>query len=363
MDISKIDKNFANFFSFEGLVTYDINEAPFQLYGLSRELGETDFKRLPHSLGKTIDNSNVNILYMHTSGIRLRFKTDSQRIVISYVLPEVSNMDHMPRTGSSCFDLYADGKYCNVLRVGTNVSDKKPAADEIENSFSSGYNFPDRKDREILINFPLYNAVSKVYISLEEDAKVEAPKPYGLEKPIVFYGSSKTQGGCASHPGNCYSHIISRRLDADFANLGFSGGCRAEDDFAEYFANMPMSIFVYDYDHNAPSVEHLEKTHEKLFKRFRESQPDTPVIMIASADVAHGKDNHILRKEIIRKTYENALAAGDQNVWHIDGDTVYQGVGIDYCTVDGCHPNDLGFWCMANSIGAVIEKIILEKGL
>lgn len=363
MDISKIDKNFANFFSFEGLKTYDINEAPFQLYGLYREPGETDFKRLPHSLGSTIDNSNVNILYKHTSGIRLRFKTNSRRIVISYVLPEITNFNHMPRTGTSSFDLYADGEYCKVLQAGTNVSDKKADLEEIENSFSSGYDFADRKERELLINFPLYNAVSKVYISLEEDATVAAPGAYGIENPIVFYGSSITQGGCASHPGNNYSHIISRRLDADFVNLGFSGGCRAEDEFAEYFANMPMSIFVYDYDHNAPSVEHLEKTHEKLFKRFRQSQPDTPVVMVSAADLAHGKDNHVLRKEIIRKTYENAVAAGDQNVWFIDGDTIYQNVGRGFCTVDGCHPNDLGFWCMANSIGAVLEKIILEKGL
>ncbi len=360
MDIAKIDKNFANFFSFEGLKTYDINEAPFRLYGLSREPGETDFKRLPHSLGKTIDNSNVNVLYMHTSGIRLRFKTNSQRIVISYILPTVNDMDHMPRTGRSCFDMYADGKYCNVLRVGTNVSDKKPAAEEIENSFSSGFNFPDRKERDILINFPLYNGVTKVYISLEEEASVAAPTPYGVEKPIVFYGSSITQGGCASHPGNCYSHIISRRLDADFINVGFSGGCKAEMEFAEYFGNLPMSIFVYDYDHNAPTAEFLQNTHEPFFKRFRELQPETPVVMISSANVM--KD-HQLRKGTIRTTYENARAAGDKNVWFIDGDTIYQNVGKDYCTVDGCHPNDLGFWCMANSIGAVLEKIVKEKGL
>ena len=359
MDISKIDKNFANFFSFEGMKTYDINEAPFRLYGLYREEGELDYKRLPHSLGKSVDNQSINVLYTNTAGIRLRFRTDSQRINISYILPDVTLFDHMPATGVSCFDLYADGKYHNVFRVGTNVSGKKPDIEEVENSYSSGLVFQDRKERDILINFPLYNNVSRVYISLEEDATVKAGDEYALKQPVVFYGSSITQGGCASHPGNCYSGMISRRLDTDFVNLGFSSGCKAEPEMCEFIGKMDLSVLVLDYDHNAPTPEFLEQTHEPFFKKFREYQPNTPVIFASDAGISTGAHRE-RRREVIRRTYENARKAGDENVYFIDGETVYDGVGWEYCEVDNIHPTDLGFWCMANVYGAVIKEI-LEK--
>ena len=61
---------------------------------------------------------------------------------------------------------------------------------------------------------------------------------------------------------------------------------------------------------------------------------------------------------IIYKTYLNAVDNGDKNVYFIDGKTIYEDVGYDLCTVDGCHPNDLGFWCMANSIENVIRNIL-----
>ena len=125
----------------------------------------------------------------------------------------------------------------------------------------------------------------------------------------------------------------------------------------DYIGNLDMSVFVFDYDHNAPSPEFLESTHEPFFKKFRQMQPDTPVIFASDAGVSLRAQGE-RRREIIRRTYENARNAGDQNVYFIDGSTIYDGVGWEYCEVDNCHPNDLGFWCMANAYGAVIEKIL-----
>ena len=83
----------------------------------------------------------------------------------------------------------------------------------------------------------------------------------------------------------------------------------------------------------------------------------TLLLMISTADQCF-RENTDARKAIIRRTWENAVAAGDKNVYFLDGQTIYQDVGLDYCTVDGTHPNDLGFWCMANAIGAEIQKIM-----
>lgn len=356
MKITDIDKNFENRYSYEGMKTYDIEQPPFRLFGLNRAPGELDYKRLPYQVMEVVSNGSLARLGRHTAGIRLRFKTDSKRIILTCELPDLTKFDHMPRTGVSCFDLYADGRYCNVFRSGVNEG-PTPGRDEGDYGYSSGYNFPDSQEREILIHFPLYNMVTKVYISLEEGASLAPCEAYKIAKPIVYYGSSITQGGCASHPGNAYTNILSRRLNADQINLGFSGNARGEDEMADHIGSLDMHAFVYDYDYNAPTVEHLQETHERFFKRFRQYQPTTPVVMVSTANIMQSPEITLRRKEIIRATYENARAAGDENVYFIDGGEIYKDVGLDYCTVDSVHPNDLGFWCMANTIGAVLEKL------
>ena len=60
--------------------------------------------------------------------------------------------------------------------------------------------------------------------------------------------------------------------------------------------------------------------------------------------------------EIIRQTYENALAAGDKNVYFIDGSKIYE--GFDDATVEGCHANDLGFWLQAGAVEKVLKKLL-----
>ena len=121
--ITKVDKNLApTEVKWEGMKTWDINQPPFKLYGACRAEGETDFKRLPHEVAAQI-NDGVKILYTHTAGLRLRFKTDSQKIIIRATWDVFTNFDHMPRTGVSCFDLYADGNYANVIQGHDNIDD------------------------------------------------------------------------------------------------------------------------------------------------------------------------------------------------------------------------------------------------
>lgn len=357
MDIAKIDKNFANTFSYEGMQFYNVNEAPFKLYGLCREEGEQDFKRLPHSFPPTVNNPVVTAVYKKTSGLRVRFKTDSKRIILKCNLPEKANIPHMALTGSSCFDIYVDGKYFNVFRPGIDTNGKFSEDKNMDGGYASGYSLKGEGVKDILIHFPLYNEVTDVFIGLEEGAQVLPGNEYTYEKPVVFYGSSITQGACASHPGNCYIAMLARKFDFNYINLGFSGGCRAELEFARYIAGLDMSAFVLDYDHNAPSCAELEATHEPFFKEFRRLRPDVPVIFISASDICSGLESRMKRREVIRKTYENALAAGDKNVYFVDGLKAYEEVGVGFCTVDSAHPNDLGFYCIYKNAISTFEKV------
>ena len=182
-------------------------------------------------------------------------------------------------------------------------------------------------------------------------------KQYALEKPVLYYGSSITQGGCASRPGNAYQAMISRRLDADFINLGFSGNAKAETVMCEYLASLDASVFVCEYDHNAPNADHLAKTHRPLYETYRAAHPDVPIVFVTKPDFHPGTEDE-RRRRIVIDTYEYALSVGDRKVSFVDGAHLFDGPFADSCTVDGCHPNDLGFFRMAQKIGDAVEAAL-----
>ena len=344
--IEDTDKNFkAAVPVFAGMKTYNIHEKPFAIYGLM--YGENGFCRMEPSVADKVSDG-VSVLNRHTSGGVLRFRTDSKRIILTAEFSEVACMNHMPLTGSSSFSLYCDGSFGGVLAA--------PSAEEFKGVWSAERPLAGDGEKEIEIFFPLYNSVKEVYISLEDGAFVGEGRRHEAVAPIVFYGSSITQGGCASHPANAYHNMIARHFNREILNLGFSGSCMAEDEMCGYIGKLPMSLLVYDYDHNAPSSDFLESTHESFFVKFRKMQPDTPVIMISVADTVFGQEEIEKRKATIIKTYENAKKAGDENVYFLDGQHFYDETGLENSTVDTCHPNDLGFFAFYKNISALMKE-------
>ena len=355
--IEEIDRNFAtDRIDTSGMAFYDVREEPFRLYGLYEPRAHGAFRRMPEDVARAA-SEGVFSLHTHTAGGRIRFRTDSRRIILRCDMPAIHHMDHMPLTGSSCFDLYADGCFVNTFRMTLGEHGRVADHDGAEDGYASMLTFRTAGMHDVVIHFPLYDEVSRVHIGLETDARLEPGARYAVEKPVVYYGSSITQGGCASHAGNSYQAILSRRLDCDHINLGFSGNCKGEDVMAEYIAGLDMSVFVYDYDHNAPNPAHLAATHERVFRIIRERQPELPVVMLSKVDGQTDADT-ATRRGIIRRTYENALAAGDKHVYFIDGQTAFAQVGPALCTVDGTHPNDLGFWCMANMLEETLRSFV-----
>ena len=194
-------------------------------------------------------------------------------------------------------------------------------------------------------------------IGLSEHAAILECRPYSRAAPVVYYGSSITQGGCASRPGNSYPSMISRKLDCDYINLGFSGSARGEQSMAEYISRLPMSAFVFDYDYNAPDIEHLQKTHQKMYRIIRAANPKLPIVIVSMPDCS-GRREVNERFKIIQKTYDDAIRDNDTFVYLIDGRTLMSDMSDGSGTVDGCHPNDLGFYSMAQKIGDVLSQII-----
>ncbi len=353
-DITKIDKNFAvgNEFSTEGMRFYRIPSPHFSLYGVSYDEEYGRFCRMPKKVAEEV-SEGVAYLNSHTAGGRLRFSTDAENIEL-IVECNLEKMRHMPLSGGAGFLLareeedgthsYAAGYY--------------PFPDN-ENGFRSKLRVGDgKKMQHFTLHFPLYNNVLSLSVGVDEGATVKPGLPYRDKLPILYYGSSITQGGCASRPDNAYQAYISKWTNTDFINLGFSGNAKAEDRMAEYFETLECSIFVYDYDHNAPNAEHLEKTHERFFLHFRKHHPNVPVVMISKPDFDFSPDGSAKRRAIIKKTYLNAKKNGDENVYFIDGQKLFGKEDRENCYVDGCHPNDLGFYRMAKEIYKVIKKLV-----
>lgn len=346
MDITKIDQNFAveTKIQRDGLAFYDVEQAPFRVYGVYWEDGR--YRRLPEAVAKAVSTS-VNVLHTNTAGGRVRFVTDSPYIAISAQMGSVGKMPHFPFTGSIGFDLYTGKKFIKNFTPPIDVTDHFEGVIDLDGT-----------ERAYSINFPLYSDVRKLYIGIKEGCTLKAAPEYSITKPVVYYGSSITQGGCASRPGNAYQSIITRELDCDHINLGFSGSAKGEDAIAHYIAGLEMSAFVYDYDHNAPNAEHLWQTHERMFQTIRAAQPELPILML-SRPKFHLEDWERDRQTIIRKTYENALAAGDQNVYFIPGTELILELVRESATVDNCHPNDSGFVSMAYVIGEKLKQILI----
>lgn len=348
-EISRLDANFAVKPSIEknGMHFFSVDEEPFSLYGVFKEGG--CYRRMPESCAKLI-SGEVLSLSKNSAGGRVRFKTDSEHISVIVKMSSVGKMPHFALTGSAGLDIYEEHegreRYAGTFIPPYGITD----------GFESTVGFSGRKTRGITIFLPTYSTVSELYIGVDAGSCFEKSAAYRMSSPVVYYGSSITQGGCSSRPGNTYQSIISRRLGCDFINLGFSGNAKGEPLMAEYIAGLDMSAFVYDYDHNAPSAAHLEKTHAQMFKIIRRAHPDVPVIILSRPKYYLTADEK-RRFEIIKATYDSAAALGDANVYLIDGKTLMADAS-DNGTVDNCHPNDWGFVCMAKAVGDVLEKAL-----
>ncbi len=343
--IEELDKNFAVAATVDApLVFTSCTQPPFAVCGLLQDEG--GFTRLPRQVAEAV-SPTVAVLCRNTAGGRLRFCTDSPRIAIRAAMTGIGRMPHFPLTGSAGFDLYADGAYCGTFVPPLEMTD----------GYESMLTLPDARMREILIHFPLYSNVTALDVGLCPGAALQAAPAYRDVLPVVYYGSSITQGGCASRPGNCYQNILSRRLNCDHRNLGFSGAALAEEAMADYIAGLPMAAFVYDYDHNAPDAAYLRRTHRRLFLTVRARHPQLPILLVSRPQPRPTADDD-LRRSVILDTYQQALADGDKHIYFVDGSTLLRPFGGDGGTVDNCHPNDLGFWGMAVGIGAVLEQCL-----
>ena len=347
MDISKIDPNLIVPCSIGKLdVCYhDVDSPPFRIYGVWRD-GDR-YYRIPPEVSARV-NPRVHAVRSNTTGGRVRFVTDSSYVAIRAHIDGIYRIAMMSSTGTTGLDMYADGRFVGSFHA--------PLELKSGGVYESVVNLQGRCTRTITINMPSYASLINLEVGIEQGATLSRAPDYTLERPIVYYGSSITNGGCSTRPGMTYPAIISRMLDANYVNLGFGGACKGESVMAEYIAGLDMSAFVFGYDHNARDTEMLERTHSPFFRTVRERRPELPIIIVSRPQLTPSADRDE-RFEVIRRTYERAVASGDENVYLVPGWSLVEGVGEDF-TVDGIHPTDLGFHFIAERLGEVLRTAL-----
>lgn len=347
-----------------GLLWHNPAEKPFRLCGFYWHDQDQVFRRLPVSPKYPI-SENVEALCNHTAGGQIRFRSDSKRISLKVEILNIGRMDHMPDTGMSGFDLYigkpGSERFYSVLRQSTHTG----------SYITEMMNVHDSVMRDFVLNFPLYNGVKSLKIGLEADAKTEEPVAFSVPRPVVIYGTSITQGGCASRPGMAFSNILSRKLNVEFLNQGYSGNGKCETEMAKILSEISdPALFIIDCDANCSDYKLFAKLLPRFIDTLRTKHPQMPILIISR--ISFGKEAHhctidvkplfpsralLKNAQIQIAEVERRRCAGDHNIHFLDGSTL---LGRDYweCTVDGVHPTDLGFYRIAENLQSIVESLI-----
>lgn len=339
------------------LVWYSVDHNPFVLEGFPFYKEEHVFRRLSMNPPYTLSNY-VEPLTWHTSGGQLRFRGCFHKMVIRVRHKNDAKWDHMTCIAQSGFDLYLSPTGMPRYYGSTRFD---PTLDRYEAVLAE---FEEPHMLECVLNFPLYQGISELLIGFDADAVLEPPSPRLIDQPVIVYGTSITQGGCASRPGMSYTNILSRRLNVPFINLGFSNGGRCEPEAAYEIRRIKdCSLFIMDTEANTTELEAQQERYPEFIRIYREINPDTPFLVVSRVPVAKElrqpkiHEKRMATKKFQRELVEKLRAQGDQNIWFVDGEDLAPGSFEEY-TVDGLHATDLGFYKIAQGFEPIIRSLL-----
>jgi lysophospholipase L1-like esterase len=329
--------------------------AEFPLYGKVSDQTAGRYERLPSCL-EGVSRDPVWYLGRHSAGLFIRFRSNSTSIHARWESTFNNTMTHMTDTGTKGLDLYAlvDGEWRHVCSA-------QPQGKTSERKIIANM---DPIEREYMLYLSLYDGVSALEIGVDAGATLDQPavdRP-SREKPIVMYGTSILQGGCANRPGMAHTNILSRRLDREVINLGFSGNALLDMEIAHLMASVEdPGLFVLDYAPNA-YADMIDANGEAFFRIIRDAHPDVPVIFIEDVIFPHTVFDNAIREEVEKKNeaqkrlYRRLKKAGEKNIYYIGAEGM---IGDDgEATVDAIHFTDLGAVRYVEHVLPTIKKAL-----
>lgn len=332
---------------------YDASQFP--LIGKIMEDTETRYERLPAYL-QSITRPEVWSLGKNTSGLAIRFRSNSTLVSAKWSLLGDVSMNHMTDTGIKGLDLYAwNGEQWQFVNSG------RPHAKENESVIISNM-IP--QEREYLLYLPLYDGITELSIGIDTAAYIDSPAlAYPItEKPVICYGTSITQGGCATRAGMSYTNILERWLNREVINLGFSANGHLDYEIAELMScRTDACLFVIDVVPNM-SVGTIREKLATFADILRRQNNQIPILFVESTMFTYSAfDKHIDKaiadlNKALEEEFDKLIQNGYENIFYLSSENL---IGDDYeATVDGVHLTDLGFIRMARQLKKEITKIM-----
>jgi hypothetical protein len=337
------------------IVYHNINDLP--LLGKATNMTSSRYTRLPDSL-KNKTRTPVWNLSQNSAGLALRFSSNSTTIVAQWTVLLQRQMNHMTPTGIRGLDLYSlEGNKWYFVGSGRPGNTKENKMTIVSNMSP--------KQREYLLYLPLYDGVTDLKIGIDSTATLSCPNidlPK-REKPIVFYGTSILQGGCASRPGMAHTNILSRWLNRETINLGFSGNGLLDLEVAHVIASVDAGMFVLDFVPNA-NVQQMNERMIAFYRIIRKQHPKTPILFIEDPRFPQARLDERMKKEVnnknatLNKLFNQLKKEGEKKIYLLSSEKI---IGLDKeATVDGIHFTDLGFMRYAKQLYPILKKKCLK---
>ncbi len=330
----------------------------FPVWGKATSVTANRYVRLPDSL-EQVSRPSLWKLAMNSAGLSVRFRSNSTAIAARWELLFDNHMNHMTDTGVKGLDLYClegeEWRFVNSARP-----QGKKNATVIVSSMEP-------QDREYMLCLPLYDGILSLEIGVDSLATlalpaIEWPRRH---KPVVFYGTSILQGGCASRPGMAHTHILSRWFNREMINLGFSGNGQLDMEIAPVIAGVDASVFVLDFVPNA-TVEQMEERMEAFYRVIRDRHPCTPILFVEDPVFTHTRYDRRVAEEVKRKNetlhriFAGMQEQGEKHIYLLSSERM---IGTDgEATVDGVHFTDVGFLRYAELLREVLSPWLSDHG-
>lgn len=326
-----------------------IDASQLMIMGKGFENSMGTYDRLPIEL-KSEFREKLQYLGHNSAGIAIRFSSNSTSISAKWVVTNNFVLSHMAMTGIKGLDLYVldKGKW---MFIGS----ARPTGKE--NSWGI-IKWMDKSSKEFIAFLPLYDGVESLQIGVDKDSQIGLPNSNKLikdskNKPLVIYGTSITQGGCASRPGMAYTSILSRMLNREVVNLGFSGNAHMDFSISKALAMADASAYVLDCLPNT-TTKSVKDSAYRFITNLLKAKPNVPIYMVENPNFANlivdkATSNDLLQENIVWfELYKQLRKEGFNQMRYIKADDFF---GSDNeGTVDGIHPTDLGMHRMAQKL-------------
>lgn len=327
----------------------------FPLLGKATDATTERYVRLPDSL-QSVCREPLWYLSRNSAGMSVRFRTNSTQIGLKWESLNNFHMDHMADVGVRGLDLYVWDAKAKCWRF---INSARPQLKQSEYQVV-GCMTPVM--REYMVNLSLYDGVSSLAIGVDSLSVIEQPQldlPR-RDKPVVMYGTSILQGGCASRPGMAHTNILSRRLNRECINLGFSGNAFLDYEVAEVMAAVDAGAYVLDFVPNV-TVEQMEERMDKFYRIIREKHPDTPIIFVEDPIFtsthydAKGAESLSRLNTTFRRKFK-ALKKTEKHIYYVSSKHF---IGEDReGTVDAIHFTDLGMMRYADVLYPLLKRVV-----